>query len=120
MLRVIGTKKIPTAQSEGLWRRGLGISDVGSPTWNNRSYDSPLAKFAVSLFPATHHLAIVLRIVRSLNNDGYFLVLVQYFLVRYDRWVASSGYPVQALLFIHGSDGRNKLEIVGHGCPPTG
>ena len=58
-LRVTGTKKNPTAHSEGLWSSGLGNSDMGSLSSNNRSDDCPIAKFAISLFPVTHHSAIV-------------------------------------------------------------
>jgi hypothetical protein len=46
-------------------------------------------------------------------KDGYLIVLIQHFQIIYARQVATSGNPIQCLLFIPSSSLGNKLEIVG-------
>ena len=69
-----------------------------------------MREFVAPLCVKSHHCV---RSISTVVKDGYLIVLIQHFQIIYACQVATSGNPIQCLLFIPSSSLGNKLEIVG-------
>ena len=69
-----------------------------------------MREFVAPLCVKSHHYV---RSISTVVKDGYLIVLIQHFQIIYARRVATSGSPIQRLLFIPSSCCGNELEIVG-------
>lgn len=61
---------------------------------------STMREFVAPLCVKSHHYV---RSISTVVKDGYLIVLIQHFQIIYARRVATSGSPIQRLLFIPSS-----------------